>query len=282
METAAESKAVHDGVMTLEIDLLVEVIQRRFGYDLTPYDPSFVRERIRRRLRAERLSRVSQLLFRILQRPEAWIALLAECSERPSGLFRPVAVWRALRRRVMPLLRTHSSVRVWIPCCSSEEGLYSLAILFEEELRRKFTIYATGVHEDLIDRVRSSTLRPRQLREAQEPYRRAGGRGDLSRYLDRADDRSLPPVLSRGRIVFGSHNLATDASFNTFHLILARNITRGFSDPLRSRAHSVIHESLAPFAFLALGEAEQKDGFREDRGYREIDPDAGVFQKLVT
>ncbi len=66
---------------------------------------------------------------------------------------------------------------------------------------------------------------------------------------------SLDGSLS-GRIVFASHSLATDSSFNEFNVILCRSLLPSFNPLLQSRVLSLLHQSLAVFGYLALGSRE--------------------------
>src|SRR4051812_49311805 len=92
----------------LEIDLLLEGIRRRYGVDLTEYDRGFIRQRVRARLREEGVDTASHLLEHVLRRQESFDAFLDPRDEE-AALFRPVRVWRALRRKALPTLRTFPS-----------------------------------------------------------------------------------------------------------------------------------------------------------------------------
>jgi hypothetical protein len=60
--------------------------------------------------------------------------LLNYLTVQVSEMFRDPAYYKALRRRVIPHLRTYPSLKVWVAGCSNGEELYSLSILFREEV----------------------------------------------------------------------------------------------------------------------------------------------------
>jgi len=268
-------------VEDLEVDLLLEGIWRRYGVDLREYDHRFIRERVRGRLRHEGLTTATQLLERVLREPAALDALLDAGEDAAGAFFRPARAWKALRRKAIPFLRTYPSVRGWAAGVSSGGDLYSLLIVMTEELTRDFTLYATDPSDRRLRAASAGSFRRSQLRLLARSYADAGGRKSMTDYLEPGDgDASLLPSL-RKRIVFASHNLATDASFNEFHLILARSTLKRFNEPLRARGLRLIHDSLVRFGFLMLGAGESLDGTGLEKSYRSVDRGAGLFQKVA-
>jgi chemotaxis protein methyltransferase CheR len=232
-------------------------------------------------LRAEGVETASHLLDRVLRRPASFDAFLDPRSEEESALFRPVRVWRALRQKALPSLRTYSSVRAWVAGPSADNDLIALLVLLEEELSRNYTVYATEIGDWNGRAARFGGLRASQLRSLSRNYAAAGGRRRLSEHVrsDGPRARLLPEL--RNRVVFGSHNLATDASFNDFHLIVVRSSLSRFSPPLRERSLRLAHESLVRFGFLLLGPEESPKGTPYAESYRPVVRSAGLYQKVA-
>ena len=158
------------------------------------------------------------------------------------------------RRYVVPQLRTLPFVRVWSAGCATGEEAYSLAILLREEgLYARSRIYATDVDESALARARSGVFPLEHMREYTHNYVRGGGRAAFSEYYRAgAEGAALAPSLARN-IVFARHDLAADATFNEFHVILCRNVLIYFDASLQRGAHELLHRSLAPGGVLGLG-----------------------------
>lgn len=275
----AETLSVRD-VEDLEIELLLEGIFRRYGYDFREYDRAFIRKRVEGRLRKEGLLTASQLLERVLRTPESLDAFLDGMGEAADSFCRPARLWRTLRRKAMPALRTYPSVRAWAAGCRSQADLVSLLLVLEEELSRSYTLYVTDFHEGRIQRLRSETFLRKEVPRLARLYAAAGGKRRLTTYLENNDGHaSLHPNLSE-RLVFGLHNPTTDASFNEFHLIVARDAMRGFNASLRARVHGLIYESLVRFGYVMLGPEEPLEGTPYESRYKVIDRASGLYQKI--
>ena len=58
---------------------------------------------------------------------------------------------RTLEKRLIPLLRTYPSIRIWHAGCSTGEEVYSMAMLLHEEgLYEKTKIYATDFNANVL------------------------------------------------------------------------------------------------------------------------------------
>ena len=278
-KTLAGPSPRHD-VEDLEIELLLEGIWRRYGYDFRSYDRTYIRRRVAERLQREGLLTSSQLLERVLRRPAALTAFLDGVADNADTFCKPARVWRSLRRKAMPLLRTYPSVRAWASGCGSHADLVAVLLVLEEELSRSYTLYATDFHEGRIQRVRTEALPRKEVPRLSKLYSAAGGKRRLSYYLENSDGKSfLHPTLTE-RVVYGLHNPTTDASFNEFHLILARDGMKGFNESLRNRVHGLIYDSLIRFGYLMLGSGETPKGTPYAARYKAVDTAAGIYQKI--
>jgi chemotaxis protein methyltransferase CheR len=263
----------------IEVELFLLALFRRYGYDLRGHDPELVHAHVRRRMREEEVATVSALTERLLREPGILERFLSQFNDPGGTLFGPAVFWRSLRRKVVPFLRTYPSVRLW-QIGGRPEEVFSLAILLHEDLPRHVQIYATDIHDALLEAARSGALDARKISGGAREYRRSGGSGDLGSYFQRRSGESVLSDDLRRNILFASFNPVTDGPFQRCHLVLARTLFGPFRQEMRERAFRLIHESLIPLGFLALGAGEviQESPYR-DR-YKEVSRAAGIFQKL--
>src|SRR5438067_455493 len=170
----------------------------------------------------------------------------------------------AVREEVVPLLRTYPSSRVWVAGCATGEEVYGFAILLEDEgVLDRCSIYATDFNEDMLAVARMGSYPLERIRRYEDAYRTSGGRGSLADHYSVAGRSARFDRRLARSVTWAKHNLATDGSFNDFHLIVCANVLIYFRESLQERAHRLIYDSLIRGGFLALDQAETDMG----RGY---------------
>jgi len=266
---------------TLELQLLLEGIYRHYGFDFREYAPASLKRRVWRRVHAEHAQTIAGLLERVLHDPLVMERLLLDLSINVTAMFRDPTFYAALREKVAPVLHTYPFTRIWVAGCSTGEEVYSLAILLQEEgLYERTRIYATDINEAVLDRARSGVFALDKMQEYTENYLRAGGKRSFSEYYLAKYEGALFERSLTDNVVWAPHNLVQDRSFNTFNLILCRNVMIYFDRALQSHVHELFHESLERFGMLALGHKEsiRFTGF-EDR-YEDVDPQEKIYRKV--
>lgn len=267
---------------TLEIDLLLEALFRRYGYDFRQYAVASRRRRILAAVAAEGAGTISALLSEVLHEPAAAGRLLEHMTVHTTAMFRDPGFYRAFRTVVVPWLRDQTAVRIWHAGCSTGEEVYSMAILLEEEgLLESVRTYATDLTDAVLKTARAGIYPLSALKAYDENYRAAGGRRSLADYYTAAHRAvRLRPSL-RKQILFAVHDLATEASFNEFHVVVCRNVMIYFQKPLQVRAHRVIYDSLAGDGFLAIGLEESMTGSPHERAYEIVEATQKIFRKVA-
>lgn len=269
MALASESKVTRE---ELEIRLLLEGVFCLYGLDFRDYAPPSIRRRILNAVQAEEVKTISALQERVLHDPERMDRLLCALTVHVTAMFRDPGFYRAFREAVVPLLRTYPFVRIWHAGCSTGEEVYSLAILLDEEgIYDRCRIYATDLSETVLAKAKAGVFPLSSMRDYTENYQAAGGRRSFSEYYTARYDNALIRPALRENMVFAQHNLASDASFNEFNVILCRNVMIYFNKALQERAFKLLHESLGRLGVLALG---RKESLR-------FTPVEGSYQELV-
>jgi chemotaxis protein methyltransferase CheR len=264
----------------LELELLLEGVYRQYGFDFREYASASLKRRVWRRVHAEGLHTISGLIERVLHDPEVMERLLLDLSINVTAMFRDPSFFAAFREKVVPMLRTYPFTRIWVAGCSTGEEVYSLAIMLaEEELYERTRIYATDINEVVLDRARAGVFPLEKMREYTQNYIRAGGRRSFSEYYLARYEGALFERSLTENVVWAPHNLVQDSSFNTFNVILCRNVMIYFDRPLQNRVHHLFHESLERFGILALGHKESIRFTDVQSSYEELDPHEKLYRR---
>jgi chemotaxis protein methyltransferase CheR len=241
----------------IEIDLLLEGVRRRYGYDFSQYSfPSLHRRLLHARGQAG-LARFSELLDRVLHDERALDLLLAALSVTVTEMFRDPPFYVAVREKVVPLLRTFPFIKVWHAGCATGEEVYSMAILLHEEgLLERARIYATDFNKHSLDAAESGVYPARLIERYAENYRAAEGRGELAEYYSAGYDLARIKGFLKERVTFAYHNLVSDGVFGEMNLISCRNVLIYFDKKLQDRTLGLLCDSLRHGGYLCLGNRE--------------------------
>jgi chemotaxis protein methyltransferase CheR len=266
----------------IELELLLEGIFRHYGFDFRNYARSSLKRRVWSFVRTEGLTNISSLQERVLHDKQWLDRFLFGLSVNVSSMFRDPQFYLAFRNEVVPMLRTYPFIRIWLAGISQGEEVYSLAILLQEEgIYDRCRIYATDLNDTVLKTAKAGIYPLELMQQYTSNYIRSGGTQAFSRYYTAAYDRAIFTSSLRNHVIFAQHNLASDASFNEFHVILCRNVMIYFNSELQAHVHRLLFESLVTFGVLGLGAKESLKFTPHEAAYEEIDRNAKLFRKVA-
>lgn len=269
-------------VEDLEIDLLLEGVYRRFGLDFRGYRRECIRRRLHALMRGAGLGTVSQLQDRMMHDPAASEVFLRALSLQPAGMFDDPAYYHALRRVMVPWLRSCPSPRVWVAECVAPEEVCSLAILLAEEgLYDRTQIFATAANESLLEEAKAGEFALDRWPEYAENYRKGGGRSDFADYCGEVHGKAVFSPALRANVTWAQYSLTTDASFNEFQLIVCRNALPEFGAALQRRTLQLFHDSMPLFGILSVGCDEGMNAAPFVSRYKALAEGQGLYRRVA-
>lgn len=238
----------------LEISLLLQAIQAKYGYHFVDYAQSSMRRRVRAALTRSGLSHLGELQHKILLDPNFFASILDDLTVRVSDVFRDPPFFRAFRERVIPILRTYPQLKIWHAGCASGEEVYTTAILLaEQNLYERAQIYATDMSPKALEMARAGVYAEERATEFERNYLESGGKERLGSYFSRAYGRIAVREALRRNVVFFQHDLASDQALGEMHVVFCRNVLIYFGAQLRDRVFSTFAGCLERSGFLCLG-----------------------------
>ncbi|HWT24031.1 MAG TPA: CheR family methyltransferase [Solirubrobacteraceae bacterium] len=212
--------------------------------------------RLRRRLRELEAPDLDAYRDHLAAHPEEWAALDALTPITISRFHRDRGVFERLERDVLPGLaaagrRDRDVLRAWSAGCASGEEPYTLALLWNEALARRFPalrleILATDVEPAMLRRARAATYGAGSLRELPEPLRHRGFTPAGAGWRLRAEHRDL--------VTLAEHDLRGPAPAGPFDLVLCRNVAFTYLAPAGRRAVlTALTGALRPGGALVIG-----------------------------
>ena len=264
----------------IELPLLLEAVYRKYHYDFRSYAAASLKRRLTQAMDRFGCRTLSQLQDRVLHEPALFPALLDYLTVQVSEMFRDPPYFRSMREKVVPLLRTYPSLKIWVAGCSTGEEVYSMAILLQEEgLLERSLIYATDINSGALERAQAGIYDAVRIGGFTDNHRKSGARSSLSDYYTAAYGKAMFDKSLRTNIVFADHSLSTDSAFSEVQLVSCRNVLIYFDRQLQDRVLGLFRESLCRKGFLGLGAKESLRFSAHSFAFSDFVADDKIFRK---
>lgn len=242
------------------IEILLSDVLEVYGYDFTGYSRASLKRRMVRLYELDGFVSFAEFRYKIRTDSGYFKRFMEQITINVTEMFRDPEFYKTLRHDILPRLGTYPFIRIWIAGCSTGEEAYSVAIFLKElKLLHKSLIYATDINPTVLETAAQAIIPMGKIKMYTENYIAAGGTEHFSDYYSANYSLGKLKDELKSNIIFSTHNLVSDNSFNEFQLILCRNVLIYFDRPLQSKVFELFDNSLEKFGYLALGTKETLD-----------------------
>lgn len=263
-----------------EVEHLIRDVYELYGYDFSLYSRASFKRRVNRICLIDKFTSFAELRYTVLNDPDYLKHFIEEITVNVTEMFRDPYFFKALREDILPQLGTYPLIRIWVAGCSTGEEAYSMAILLKEaNLYQKSLIYATDINPSVLETARAGIFPLQQMKLYSENYILSGGKKDFSDYYTANYDSARFDKSLQQKLILSTHNLVSDSSFNSFQLIICRNVLIYFDKALQERVFHLFDDSLENLGYLALGSKETLRFSNLDKYYHQAD-DQKIWKKV--
>lgn len=263
-----------------EIEFLIKDVYEMYGYDFSEYSRASFKRRVNRICLIERFTSFAELRYTLMTDSDYLKRFIEEITVNVTEMFRDPQFFKALREHILPQLGTYPLIRIWVAGCSTGEEAYSMAILLKEaNLYHKCLIYGTDLNPSVLETARAGIFPLHQMKLYSENYLLSGGKKDFSDYYTANYDFAKFDKSLQEKLILSTHNLVSDSSFNSFQLIICRNVLIYFDRGLQERVFKLFDNSLENLGFLALGAKETLRFSKLDQNYHQLE-EQKIWKKL--
>ena len=236
---------------------LLQYLHVARGFDFQGYKPTTLARRVRKRMNQLGVESYDAYQEYIELHQDEFRELFNTILINVTNFFRDPESWEALRTMaVAPMLATKGiaePIRAWSAGCASGEEAYSIAMVLAEELgieqfRERVKIYGTDVDEDALNVARHATYTDKQLENVSTTLR--------EKYFEQVDGLYAFRKDLRRQVIFGRHDLISDAPISRVDLLVCRNTLMYFNAETQARILGRFHFALNDTGYLFLGRAE--------------------------
>jgi chemotaxis protein methyltransferase CheR len=237
--------------------LLIDAVYEKYSYDFRDYAMASIKRRLETAMKRYDFSTITSMQEKLIHDPAFFISMLQFLTVPTSEIFRDHSYYKVVRERVIPILRTYPSLKIWIAGCSTGEEVYSFAIMLKEEgLLDRTTIYATDINPVSLKKAEEGIFSADNIQTYTTNYLNAGGTANFSDYFVMSYGAALFDKSLRKNIVFADHSLATDSVFSEMQMISCRNVMIYFNKELQERVFGLFKDSLCHGGILGIGAKE--------------------------
>ncbi len=241
------------------LEKIIILLRTHTGNDFSLYKKNTIDRRIERRMGVHRMDTVNAYINFLQENPEEVHILFKELMIGVTSFFRDPLVWEELKDKVFPKKvskeKSGSTIRAWIPGCSTGEEAYSLAIVFKEAVEKvnpngefSLQIFATDLDNEAIETARKGMF-SKNIEADVSPNR-------LSRFFTKTEDGYRINTEIREKVVFAQHNIIMHPPFTNIDIISCRNLLIYLDPELQKKLVGLFFYSLNPEGILLLGNSE--------------------------
>ena len=269
-----------DGINDEQVEILINDVLEQYGYDFTGYSRASLKRRLLRLYGLDRQVSFAEFRYKVANDPVYFKRFVEQITVNVTEMFRDPNFYKALREKVLPNLGTYPFIRIWLAGCSTGEEAYSIAIVLKElNLLHKSLIYATDINPTVLEKAGQGIFPLSQMKQYSENYIASGGTKEFSTYYNANYSLVKFNEDLKEKMIFSTHNLVSDHSFNEFQLILCRNVLIYFDRDLQFKVLQLFDNSLDSLGYLALGTKETTDFSPISKRYKRLDSEK-IWRKI--
>lgn len=265
-----------------QTEIIINDVLEHHGYDFTGYSRASFKRRLCRLYSIDKHVSFAEFRYKILNDDVYFKHFVEGITVNVTEMFRDPTFYKLLRENILPNLATYPFIRIWLAGCATGEEAYSIAIILKElNLLDKSLIYATDINPTVLEKAAQGMFPLSQMKNYSENYIASGGKRDFSSYYSANYSLAKFDDDLKHKMIFSTHNLVSDRSFNEFQLILCRNVLIYFDRPLQFNVLQLFDQSLENLCYLALGTKETIDFSTIAHKYKRVGTEK-VWRKTST
>ncbi|CCQ73675.1 CheR family methyltransferase [Magnetospira sp. QH-2] len=275
--TAASIMTDEAGIDEETLAKITTLVRNHTGHDFSDYKPRTLLRRIRRRMSVQQIEQPSDYVRHLQHNAAERTILFKELLIGVTRFFRDPEAFAVLIDKVIPALfdkrANDDELRVWVVGCSTGEEAYSIAILLQEEQRRRdanvsIQVFGTDIDGKAIETARGGLFSPSIAKDVPADL--------LRRYFTSENAGYRVKGAIRDMLVFAEQNVVKDPPFSRLDLVCCRNLLIYMGAALQRRVIPMYHYALKPEGYLFLGNSETIGEFTTH--FQTVDRKAKIYR----
>lgn len=267
---------------------ILHQIKKNILYDCSDYKIKCLKRRINVRVRATKTEDYSTYLEYLKNNPDEFEKLAKSLTINVTRFFRNKPVFDIIENRIIDLLidsrrkKNLKTLYIWSAGCSSGEEAYTLAIIADKVLKKRYLsrtisvkIIGTDIDQTSLEKAKAGIFQENSFTETPQEVIR-----DYFTIIHKKNktyfqiDENIKEMTR-----FFSLNLVTESPEFSCDLILCRNVLIYFNKDLQEKVFHKLTEATKPGGYIVLGKTETLIGFSLPPDIRPFDKKERIYYK---
>lgn len=266
-----------------DLKRISELIYEKHNYDFRNYAMSSFKRRVARILELKKLT-LTNLLKQLSETPFFIHEFIDELTVNVTEMFRDPAFWTVVRNEIIPAIRHNKKkFKIWHAGCSSGEEVVTMCVLLQEMgILGDVTITASDLDENMLRRAEAAAYPAKNMAVNEKNYQRYGGSSSSldENFFHRENGHAVFRKNLLKNVTFLRHDLVLGQTFDTFDLILCRNVMIYFNQALQNDVLKKFHESLYLNGYLCIGAKESLIWCDYANRFSAVNKDEKIYKKI--
>ena len=268
-------------ISIVETRNIIRTLLEVHNYDFSSFALTSFKRRIERSMLLNNIKNPDYLISKLREDNEFIHKFLADVAIESTEMFRDPSLWRWLRDEFFPAqIKPSIKYKIWIPNCISGDELFTLAIVLQEcGLMQHVKIFAGGLTERFIERVKNGILYNKKVDTSNENYKRYQGITSLANYYKITDGVVFRDMSLIDNVEFMEYNIINDSPLKDIKLILFRNALISYNPSLQSKILNKLYDSMSFNGHLIIGAKESMDNTSRSGDFVLVNENESVYRK---
>ena len=280
IDTPAEA-SVKDESFENVLPEIFSLIRKEMGHDFANYKTTTIRRRIERRMAVHQIESICDYHQFLRGNRTEVKELSKDLLITVTNFFRESETFDFLKEKVLPGLVDNkpadSSLRIWVPGCSTGEEAYTLGMILteimeEQGIRLDTQIFATDLDGGSVEIARKGVYPESVAPDLSEER--------LNRFFEKKGEKYKISDRIRKMVVFAEHNLIEDPPLSGLDLISCRNVLIYMNRELHEKVIPTFHYALNQDGILLLGTSESPGEFADL--FQPVDKRKSIYRRKET
>lgn len=263
---------------------IVSAVAETYGIDMSDYTFTILKRRLIHTINTFGSHSADDFAEKIRKNAISADDFMFEMALDVTEFFRDPSLWRELRDRYMPEISRTPDSRIWLPCVTSGDELFSLTIIANEAgMQGKIKIDAncpSNKHIELIKKGGSYDQKKIEVSEAN--YTRYVGKTQFSSYYTLADNRAvMNRTLLDGVTLEKMDDILNNTVSRKYKMIVYRNKLLQFNIPLYDKVIRKLVDSLEIGGYLVIGNMETLEYSETSKKLQVVNATEKIYKKRV-